>query len=160
MKLSPYLQKAALAALTFFGTLLVLSVGYATWNPTMPHVAAGSGLLSSSWNTIVDNLADLNTRVTSYPIFSAYLNQASSASSNTWTKIPFNATEIDTSSAFNTTTSRFQPTMAGYYHVTVAAYMNGTAAGGSTYYVALYKNSTAVKYDLNIINWSSTFSQT
>lgn len=63
----------------------------------------------------------------SRPVFSAYLNQASSAATNTLAKVPFNAVDFDTNSFFNTSSNRFQPTMAGYYNITLNVEMNATA---------------------------------
>ena len=50
------------------------------------------------------------------PAFSAYksANQTGTASS-TFTKVTFNVEEFDTNSNYDTSTSRFTPTVAGYY---------------------------------------------
>jgi len=54
------------------------------------------------------------------PAFRAYLNSNQTLSSGTFTKIAFNIEEYDTTNAYdNTTNYRFQPTVAGYYYISV-----------------------------------------
>lgn len=43
--------------------------------------------------------------------------------------IPFNSVSFDTNSAYNTTTGKFQPTIAGYYHVIGRLYFSGGSSG-------------------------------
>ncbi|MDD5377358.1 MAG: hypothetical protein PHH16_04580 [Candidatus Gracilibacteria bacterium] len=50
-----------------FFTVSILSVGYAAWNGSMSKVGSGSGLTANGWNAIVDNINDLNTRLSSLP---------------------------------------------------------------------------------------------
>lgn len=57
----PSLKKSLYSALVFFGTLMVLSVGYAAWT-TLGHVSSGNPLTATSWNALVDNIADLDSR--------------------------------------------------------------------------------------------------
>lgn len=54
-------KKSLYSALVFFGTLIVLTVGYAAWT-TMGHVSSGNPLTATSWNALVDNIADLDSR--------------------------------------------------------------------------------------------------
>lgn len=55
-------RKSAYSAFVFFGTLVVLSAGYAAWNGAMGQVTTGSPLSANGWNALVDNIADLNSR--------------------------------------------------------------------------------------------------
>ena len=55
-------RKSLYSALVFFGTIMVLSVGYATWNSTMSQVTSGNPLSASGWNALVDNIEDLDSR--------------------------------------------------------------------------------------------------
>jgi hypothetical protein len=66
-------SKSLLAGATFFGTALVLSIGSATWNSTMPHVGTGSGLTSTGWNTLVDNISDLYSRLANFSFSGGYV---------------------------------------------------------------------------------------
>ncbi len=56
------IRKSLYSALVFFGTIMVLSVGYATWNSTMGKVTTGNPLSASGWNALVDNIGDLDSR--------------------------------------------------------------------------------------------------
>jgi hypothetical protein len=51
------------------------------------------------------------------PVFSAYLSTSQTISASTFTKVQCNAKEFDSNNNFDTTNNRFQPTVAGYYHV-------------------------------------------
>jgi hypothetical protein len=69
--------------------------------------AAVTGTLSASGNITASNLQG--------PAFSAYLNSAQSLSSQTHTKVTLDVENFDTNSNF--ASSRFTPTVAGYYQV-------------------------------------------
>ena len=76
------------------------------------------------------------------PAFSAYAASTTSISNSTWTKVTLGTEEFDTNSNF--ASSRFTPTVAGYYQINGDVYMSGggalTQAG-----VGIYKNGTAYK---------------
>jgi hypothetical protein len=75
------------------------------------------------------------------PAFSAYPSSAQTLSSNTMTKILFQTEEFDTNNNF--ASSRFTPTVAGYYQV------QGHIQGYDVYcagVVAIYKNGSVYKY--------------
>ena len=98
----------------------------------------------------VDTLQDrLGTGVPSLgaPAFRAYMNNGGanySISNGVNTKIPFDTEDFDTNSFFdNTTNYRFQPTIAGYYQVTVSVYLSYTTTPGVAPYVLIYKNGVA-----------------
>jgi hypothetical protein len=55
-------KRPVLSAVAFFGTLLALSVGYAAWNSGMAKVNTGDTMYASSWNALVDNINDLDSR--------------------------------------------------------------------------------------------------
>ena len=81
------------------------------------------------------------------PAFSAYANAAVSIPYSTYTKILYQVERFDTNGAYDNSTSRFQPAVAGYYQVTAGYglaradayylqayfFLNGTAyvAGGT-----------------------------
>ena len=74
------------------------------------------------------------------PAFSAYASGSTTLSTGTWTKITLDAEEFDTNNNF--ASSRFTPTVAGYYQVSGCYQFNGTTAG----YIGIYKNGSAIKY--------------
>ena len=74
------------------------------------------------------------------PAFYAYgTNSQSGLSSGSTTKVTFNTTVFDTASAFNTSTSRFVPQVAGYYQLNYTTYVTGNL---SQIQINLYKNGS------------------
>lgn len=74
------------------------------------------------------------------PAFSAYQSsQQTGITASTWTKINLNAESFDTNNNF--ASSRFTPTVAGYYQINGIVTLQG---GNSGYYVfcAIYKNGS------------------
>jgi hypothetical protein len=72
------------------------------------------------------------------PSFHAYRSADwSSVPNSTWAKIPINTEEWDTDSAYDTSTYRFTPQVAGKYYI-YASCNNGTSL--TAHYVAIYKN--------------------
>jgi hypothetical protein len=74
------------------------------------------------------------------PAFSAYPSSAQSISGSTYTKVLFDTEEFDTNSNF--ASSRFTPTVAGYYQVTGGIQIAATAWSQIVFYKSgsFYKN--------------------
>jgi hypothetical protein len=86
----------------------------------------------------------------SLPAFSAYGSSNQTPTVNVWTKVTLNTEDFDTASNFDTSTSRFTPTTAGYYQIN-----GGLEIGTSTssaQLVAIYKNGTIHKYVSAFVN--------
>lgn len=81
------------------------------------------------------------------PAFSAYAGATTSIGVNTSTKINFNTEEFDTNSNYDVSTSRFQPTVAGYY--TVDGGMEYSDATAAYINVVVAKNGTTYKGGVN-----------
>jgi len=71
------------------------------------------------------------------PAFSAWQNSAQTLTSNVLTKILYQSELWDTNSNYDTSTSRFTPTVAGYYQINAAVC---TGASSSQQLLAIYKN--------------------
>ena len=84
------------------------------------------------------------------PAFSAYATSNQSISSATFTKITFDTEVFDTNSNF--ASSRFTPTVAGYYQVNGNMRCGGTSKTVAV--VAIYKNGSSYGYG-NQINGTS-----
>jgi hypothetical protein len=82
------------------------------------------------------------------PAFSAYQTGNVSISSATATKFLFNVKLFDTATCYDTTTSRFTPTVAGYYQVNANAGMDVTS--GTIALCWVYKNGSAYKRGVEI----------
>jgi hypothetical protein len=74
------------------------------------------------------------------PAFSVYSNADQATTTNVWTKITFQVEEFDTNNNF--ASSRFTPTVSGYYQINGSYYSNG---GPSRCAVAIYKNGASYK---------------
>ena len=74
--------------------------------------------------------------------FSAYLSANQATTVYTFTKILIDTEEFDLGSCFNTVSSRFQPTQAGYYNITAGIAL---ATGAGFVYPALVKNGILAK---------------
>lgn len=77
------------------------------------------------------------------PAFSAYSSTATSLPNATFTKITFDTEEFDTNNNF--ASSRFTPTVAGYYQVNCNI---GISSGTYKNELALYKNGSPYKYGM------------
>jgi hypothetical protein len=75
------------------------------------------------------------------PAFSAYLAANQSLGANAFTKVLFDTEEFDTANCFSS--SRFTPTVAGYYQVNLMLYIS--AAGSAQGNGAIYKNGVVTK---------------
>ena len=75
------------------------------------------------------------------PTFIVGKSAAQAMPAATWTKLTFQTVEADTGNCFDTVTNhRFQPNVAGYYHLSACF---GMATPQSLISVAIYKNGTA-----------------
>jgi hypothetical protein len=72
------------------------------------------------------------------PAFSAYASGTTSVSNATWTKVTYATEDFDTNNNF--ASSRFTPTVAGYYQITCSSNL---ATSASTL-VSIYKNGASV----------------
>ena len=99
--------------------------------------ANGATVLTSASTTVLPK---------GVPAFRAWLYNGGSNwsfSNGVITKIPFDTITFDTDSFFdNTTNYRFQPTIAGYYQITVNVYISYTSTGGAVPYAMIYKNGS------------------
>ena len=95
--------------------------------------------------TISGNLTVTGSTIQNRPSFSAYLVANQSVTTNTATKVTINTEEWDTNTNFDTTTYRFQPTIAGYYQINGCVYLTGTTNTQGNAYVYIYKNGSAYK---------------
>jgi len=112
----------------------------------MPTVISGdgtiTGLVAGGLTDGIITQAELATGVAGTgPAFSAYLASAQSVNQNTFTKCLFDTELFDTNNNF--ASSRFTPTVAGYYQVNLnisSDYNTSNSAGGII--TAIYKNGS------------------
>lgn len=82
------------------------------------------------------------------PAFSAYSNTLTSVTNTTFTKVTFNIEEFDTNSNF--ASSRFTPTVAGYYQIN--ACISGPGSGTGIMLANIFKNGSNFKSGNQIPN--------
>ena len=90
------------------------------------------------------------------PAFSAYLGSGQSISADTPTKVEYNTEIFDATGAYDHTTYRFQPDVAGYY--AVGGYLRLDAVSLTSRALAVYKNGS--RYQNNTVYFASTAGRT
>ena len=102
---------------------------------------AATGNVVTTGSSAVVTQAMLGTNVAGNgPAFGAYQNLATSLTAATNVKVLFQVEEFDTNSNFSS--SRFTPTVAGYYQLNAALQIDGNQA----FSMALFKNGSLFKY--------------
>ena len=123
------------------------SVITATVSSGLTQQADNSGVLqlASGTGNLVTVPSVTGTAMVSgnMPTFSAYKSSPQTLSSATYTKITFDTEEWDTNNNF--ASSRFTPTVAGYYQIT-GAVNNSTSPQNAP---AIYKNGGVIKNGTN-----------
>jgi hypothetical protein len=77
------------------------------------------------------------------PAFSAYVSNNTNFTLASWTKVIFDVEEFDTNNNFSS--SRFTPTVAGYYQISGAVTLFNSAVLMVTARVSIYKNGSFYK---------------
>lgn len=85
------------------------------------------------------------------PAFAAYQSSSQSITSGAYYKTNFQSEFFDTDSCYDTTNSRFLPTVAGYYSVSATIMSTGPTGHHNGFAV----NGTIVRYGANISNLST-----
>ncbi|MFZ3233506.1 MAG: hypothetical protein WA194_08530 [Patescibacteria group bacterium] len=95
--------------------------------------STGSTLSSAEWNKIVANLSTLDSKAASAlkaPVSVCRPSANQNLVANTWQQIVFDQRKYDTDGFCDTAgASKFLPTKAGYYRVSVTVGYTKTAAG-------------------------------
>ena len=101
----------------------------------------GSGDLTIQQNGVTVN------KITSAPAFGVYGATGTSLANNTDTKITYDTEEFDTNNNF--ASSRFTPTVAGYYQLNACVLVNqSTGILG----IIIFKNGSRFKYGVQTLN--------
>ena len=128
--------------------------------------ADGNNIINESSNTITIGASGDTTNIvgtlqnngaavgsTNTPAFVAYKNTNQTISNDTFTKITFEAEQLDSNSTYDTSNSRFTPGVAGYYWIgSKWRYDTGTDFDSARY--ALYKNGSNISKAV-IVNQNS-----
>ena len=76
--------------------------------------------------------------------FSVYKSGNQSMSSGTWTEVTWDTEEFDTAGFFNTSNSRFEPQIAGYYQINFS--INQSTGTGNAILARLMKNGSTYRF--------------
>lgn len=135
------------------GVLLVRGQDYAATTGTtitgLSALVAGDAveLLSIGTYPVADTYtqssADAKFALKTGPAFGAYASAGTNIATGAVVKIGFQTEEFDTNNNYDTTLSRFTPTVAGYYQITALVSLQVASAGIFTPF--LYKNGTEFK---------------
>lgn len=82
-------------------------------------------------------------RLPNAPAFSAFASTNQSISSGVFTKVNLGTEDYDTNSNF--ASSRFTPTVAGYYRISAAIDVSNGVSGLSRVILSIYKNGSTYK---------------
>lgn len=83
------------------------------------------------------------------PAFHAYTSASTtSLSSSTWTKVTLDAESYDTNNNF--ASSRFTPTVAGYYQINFQIYCSSTGNNAYWQWASIYKNGSSYISNNNV----------
>lgn len=77
------------------------------------------------------------------PAFSVYLNANQSFTASTFTKVTLDVEDFDTNNNFSS--SRFTPTVAGYYQISWNVQLSNTSTTWAHFISSLYKNGSEFK---------------
>ena len=120
----------------------------------MASIIKANQLQDFGGNSIItsDGAGNLTTQKINYPAFEAYTNVDQTVGDGVVTKITFNTEVLDTNSAYDTSTSRFTPQVAGKYLVNTSILgLDGasTLVWAETY---IYKNGSKYKESRTIFS--------
>jgi len=104
---------------------------------------SGSVTLSSpavSGTTTLTLPVQTGTVMVNGPAFSVSSTALVSAANTTFTKVTYDTEDYDTNSNF--ASSRFTPTVAGYYQINATIVFSGIVAAGTISLVTIYKNGS------------------
>jgi hypothetical protein len=111
----------------------------ATAADTPARLAVGAnGTVLTADSTESTGLKWATPTATSFPAFSAYAASNQTITSGVWTKVTFGSETFDTNNNF--ASSRFTPTVAGYYQINSTVGM--VAGSANDTYLGIYKNGS------------------
>ena len=99
------------------------------------------------------NITPSNDLYPKVPAFLAHREADSAFSASTWTKVPYNTEEFDTSSDYDPTTNyRYTPSVAGYYHVDFNVRINYSGSASDQVFTTVRKNDVRIPIGQTIAN--------
>jgi len=120
------------------GTDATSSNNFTIYQPSTPDGTLRIGVGNADSPTEVGRFTSAGYKPATAPAFEAKSNSNTSVPHATWTKVEYNNELRDTTGDYSS--SRFTPTVAGYYIITATACIG--ALSDQTFLLSLYKNSS------------------
>lgn len=123
----------------------------------MASIIKANQLQDFGGNSIItsDGAGNLTTQKINYPAFEAYTNVDQTVGDGVDTKITFNTEVLDTNSAYDTSTSRFTPQVAGKYLVNTS--ILGTDGPTTLVWTETYIYKNGSKYKEARYNFNANY---
>ena len=129
------------------GTDATATNNFTIYQPSTPDGTLRIGVGNADSPTEVGRFNSNGYIPATAPSFSSRMTSSQIIPSTTFTKILFNVENWDTNSNYNTTLSRFTPTVAGYYQFNGSAFIS---SGSGRVFTLLFKNGVVAKYGSNL----------
>jgi hypothetical protein len=127
------------------GTDATASNNFTLYQPATPDGTLRIGVGNADSPTEVGRFNSSGYVPTNVSCFSAYKSATQTISPVTWTLITLDTEDVDSNSDFDTSTSKFQPSIQGWYHINYLA--NSVTACNGYAYGAIYKNGSPQTYN-------------
>ena len=122
------------------GTDATSSNNFTIYQPATPDGTLRIGVGNADSPTEVGRFDSNGYVATNAPMFYARASASTSLSNSTWTKIVLATKEVDLTNDYDTTNSRFTPSVEGYYQI-IGTYFISTATTARPI-TSIYKNGT------------------
>jgi hypothetical protein len=106
----------------------------------LPISSGVSGLGTGVASALAIAVGSAGGFVTNGPVFRAYVDTAQTITSGTQQKVTFGTENFDSNSNF--ASSRFTPTVAGYYQLNASVRLDGGSSGTGELMITIWKNGT------------------
>ena len=124
------------------GTDATASNNFTIYQPSTPGGTLRIGVGNADSPTEVGRFTSAGYKPATAPAFGAYQSTLQALSAGTSTKLVFQTEEFDTDSCYDTSTSKFTPTVAGYYQINMCC----ANSGGASLQLQIFKNGSSVKF--------------
>jgi len=137
------------------GTDATASNNFTIYQPSTPDGTLRIGVGNADSPTEVARFNSNGYVATNAPAFHAYQTTQQTGISNTvFTKVNLQTEEFDLTSDFDTSLSRFTPSVAGYYYICGKIEGGSNPTGQGTSILSIYKNGS--RYREGVLNLNNT----
>ena len=109
------------------------------------NITIDNGVTTLDFGTGISTVSNIPTALSNTPYFQAYASSNQNITPSTFTKVNFAGETFDTNSNYDTSTSRFTPTVAGKYFIASQVTTTYSGTGPVNEYMEIRKNGTNIK---------------